>query len=160
DSKVKSSIPSNRGSWYYPSQDQFNKTTQKKGYNFTKEELDVALKIHNAVNEQTWIKIMKKEQKFLDLCTEQKLIRFVGLPTKLSPKAFLLNLLGYSRPFDRHDWYIDRCGNTIKYVIDYYDGKNDSNAPVSIFIDARPQISYNNLKDILKVWYIQLCKFF
>ncbi|SBS89140.1 cytochrome c1 heme lyase, putative [Plasmodium malariae] len=160
NAKEKSSIPSNRGIWYYPSKNQFYNTTRRKGYSFSREELDVALKIHNAVNEETWKKIMKKEQKYFDICKEQKLIRFIGLPTKLSLKAFMLTLIGYSRPFDRHDWYIDRCGNTIKYIIDYYDGKSDNNAPVSIFIDVRPEFSYNNIIDHLKILYIKVCKFF
>ncbi|SCP05966.1 cytochrome c1 heme lyase, putative [Plasmodium ovale] len=160
NAKEKSTIPSNSGSWYYPSQNQFYRTTRKKGYSFSKEELDMALKIHNAVNEETWKKIMKKEQKYFDLCKEQKLVRFIGLPTKLSLKAFMLTLMGYSRPFDRHDWYIDRCGNTIKYIIDYYDGKSDESAPISIFIDVRPGFSYNNIVDQVKLLYIKFCKCF
>ncbi|CAA9990074.1 cytochrome c1 heme lyase, putative [Plasmodium knowlesi strain H] len=160
DGKEKSSIPSNSGSWYYPSRNQFYRTTKKKGYNYSKEELDVALQIHNAVNEETWKRIMKKEQKYFDLCKEQKLIRFIGLPNKLSLKAFMLNLMGYNKPFDRHDWYIDRCGNTIKYIIDYYDGKSDERAPVSIFIDARPQLSVNNMVDYFKMVYIKMCRYF
>lgn len=23
-------------------------------------------------------------------------------------------------PFDRHDWYVDRCGKEVRYIIDYY----------------------------------------
>ena len=23
-------------------------------------------------------------------------------------------------PFDRHDWYVDRCGQEVRYVIDFY----------------------------------------
>lgn len=26
------------------------------------------------------------------------------------------------RPFDRHDWLVDRCGREVRYVIDFYDG--------------------------------------
>ena len=37
-------------------------------------------------------------------------MRFVGRPQDYSPKARLLNLLGYKLPFDRHDWVVDRCG--------------------------------------------------
>jgi cytochrome c heme-lyase len=37
-------------------------------------------------------------------------VRFVGRPQDYSPKARLLNLLGYKLPFDRHDWVVDRCG--------------------------------------------------
>jgi cytochrome c heme-lyase len=37
-------------------------------------------------------------------------VRFLGRPQDYSPKARLLNLLGYKLPFDRHDWVVDRCG--------------------------------------------------
>lgn len=159
--KQKSTIPSVNGNWYYPSRNQFYKTTKLKGYSFSQEELDVALQIHNAVNEQTWKKIMNKEKRFFELCTDQKLIRFVGRPTKLSLKASFLHLLGYNKPFDRHDWYIDRCGKTIRYIIDYYDGKmdKDPSLPVSIYIDARPQFSYKNIIDHITVLYLKFCKF-
>ncbi|CZT99200.1 hypothetical protein PFAG_03666 [Plasmodium falciparum Santa Lucia] len=159
DGKEKSSIPSKNGSWYYPSQKQFYNTTKKKGYSFSQEDLNMALKIHNAVNEETWNKIMKKEQKYFDICKEQKLIKFVGYPTKLSIKAFMLTLIGYNKPFDRHEWYIDRCGNTIKYIIDYYDGKKEKNSAVSIYIDARPQLNHQNAIDNVKIIYIKICRF-
>lgn len=28
----------------------------------------------------------------------------------------------FVRPFDRHDWIVDRCGREVRYVIDFYDG--------------------------------------
>ncbi|KOB87604.1 hypothetical protein PFDG_03862 [Plasmodium falciparum Dd2] len=83
---------------------------------------------------KTWNKIMKKEQKYFDICKEQKLIKFVGYPTKLSIKAFMLTLIGYNKPFDRHEWYIDRCGITIKYIIDYYEGKKEKIPAASIIL--------------------------
>ncbi len=43
-------------------------------------------------------------------CAQPRLARFVGRPQDYSPKARLLNLLGYKLPFDRHDWVVDRCG--------------------------------------------------
>lgn len=159
--KQKSTIPSVNGNWYYPSRNQFYRTTKLKGYSFSNEDLDIALQIHNAVNEETWKRIMKIEEKYFEICKDQKLIRFVGKPSKLSFKASVLHLLGYNKPFDRHDWYIDRCGKTIKYIIDYYDGKKNagSSSPVSIYIDARPQFTYNNMVDKLKVLYLNFCKY-
>jgi hypothetical protein len=41
-------------------------------------------------------------------------VRFVGRPQDYSPKARLLNLLGYKLPFDRHDWVVDRCGREVR----------------------------------------------
>lgn len=47
-------------------------------------------------------------------CGEPRLKRFQGRPNDLSPKARLLNLLGYKLPFDRHDWVVDRCGRDVR----------------------------------------------
>jgi hypothetical protein len=35
---------------------------------------------------------------------EPKLLRFMGKPNDLSPKARLKMLFGHPAPFDRHDW--------------------------------------------------------
>lgn len=37
-----------------------------------------------------------------------------------SPLARISNWLGGSLPFDRHDWYVDRKGQEVRYVIDFY----------------------------------------
>jgi hypothetical protein len=51
---------------------------------------------------------------------EPALRRFTGNPYKLSPKAQLKSATGYGFPFDRHDWFVDRGGKLVHYVIDYY----------------------------------------
>lgn len=51
---------------------------------------------------------------------EPSLRRFMGKPFDLSIKAQLKAKLGYGFPFDRHDWYVDRAGKEVRYVIDYY----------------------------------------
>ena len=43
------------------------------------------------------------------------------------------------KPFDRHDWTIDRCGTDVRYVIDYYSGHNDGENP-SFNVDVRPAL--------------------
>ena len=45
-----------------------------------------------------------------------RLKRFMGRPQEYSPKARLLNFLGYKLPFDRHDWIVDRCGREVKHL--------------------------------------------
>lgn len=30
-------------------------------------------------------------------------------------------------PFDRHDWFIDRCGKEVRYIIDYYHQESSGN---------------------------------
>ncbi len=37
-----------------------------------------------------------------------------------SPLARFHSWFGGPLPFDRHDWYIDRCGREVRYVIDFY----------------------------------------
>ena len=50
-------------------------------------------------------------------CGEPRLKRFQGRPNDHSPKARLLNLLGYKLPFDRHDWVVDRCGRDVRCAV-------------------------------------------
>ena len=45
----------------------------------------------------------------------------------------------YSAPFDRHDWIVDRCGMRMRYVIDFYTGRNSSSGP-SFYLDVRPAL--------------------
>lgn len=66
---------------------------------------------------------------------------FAGLSTKLSPKARFNTLLGYSAPFDRHDWIVDRCGKEIEYVIDFYAGRPAPDGKPSFYLDVRPKLN-------------------
>lgn len=43
----------------------------------------------------------------------------------------------FNWPFDRHDWYVNRCGKEVRYIIDYYD-MEDKDGNTEYFIDARP----------------------
>jgi hypothetical protein len=91
---------------------------------------------------------------------EPKLLHFLGRPHDLSPKARLKMLFGHPAPFDRHDWVVDRGGEEVRYVIDYYhneSGVNDDETPrhlmdsksiKSIKVDVRPAIdSLDSLLD-------------
>ena len=69
------------------------------------------LNIHNLVNEKGWSQIRQWE--LIRGCDNPKLVRFMGRPNDLSPKARFLIFLGYSRPFDRHDWIVDRDGSAM-----------------------------------------------
>jgi hypothetical protein len=84
-------------------------------------------------------------------CDGPRLHSFSGQSTKLSPKARINTLLGYTAPFDRHDWVVDRCGKQVEYIIDFYSGRQDANAPrapgqVSFYLDVRPKL--NSLEGI------------
>jgi len=50
-------------------------------------------------------------------------------------------MLGYQKPFDRHDWTVDRCGVQVEYVIDFYSGKPGTNEGLSFYLDVRPKIN-------------------
>ena len=46
--------------------------------------------------------------------------------------------MGYKPPFDRHDWVVERCGKEVRYLIDFYQGRQTGGKPVAMHIDARP----------------------
>ena len=63
----------------------------------------------------------------------------------MSPKARINTILGYTAPFDRHDWIVDRCGVQVEYVIDFYagrpGGKADPMGRPSFYLDVRPKLN-------------------
>nr|XP_006815140.1 PREDICTED: cytochrome c-type heme lyase-like [Saccoglossus kowalevskii] len=88
-------------------------------------------------------------------CGNPKLKKFGGKYKDLSPRARFRCWLGYERPFDRHDWIVDRCGKSVRYVIDYYDGGSiDTNTGEFTILDVRPALdSPTALWDRMKVAY-------
>jgi len=137
-----SSIPSASGNeplWVYPSQQMFYNAMKRKGYSPQEEEMDAVVAIHNAVNERAWAEVVAWEATLHPECTaELKLLRFQGKPNEPTGKARLNTLLGYSAPFDRHDWVISRCGAEATYLLDFYNGRATPGRPVAMHIDARP----------------------
>lgn len=76
-------------------------------------------------------------------CGGPKLLSFMGTSKAMTPRARINTLLGYTAPFDRHDWVIDRCGTRVDYVIDFYSGK-DENRPgksLNFYLDVRPKLN-------------------
>jgi cytochrome c heme-lyase len=120
------------------------------------EDIETVVSIHNNMNENTWSQILawealnKKPNTPVEL--EPRLLRFTGRPDDLSPKAQLKMLFGHTKPFDRHDWIVDRGGKEVRYVIDYYHDEskvNDDKRPThlndvksmkSIKVDVRPAL--------------------
>lgn len=75
-------------------------------------------------------------------CGGPRLHSFSGDAHAMTPKARLNTLLGYTAPFDRHDWVVDRCGTRVEYVIDFYAGKKDgSGKNISFYLDVRPKLN-------------------
>lgn len=62
----------------------------------------------------------------------------------------------YTAPFDRHDWVINRCGQEVRYVIDFYSGRAPTSSTtgqaasgglppkdagnLSFYLDVRPAV--------------------
>ena len=145
--------PTNSSQWMYPSEQQFYNAMRKKGYNPPIEAIPSVLKIHNAVNERSWLQVRKWEKE-LHNNEEPKLVKFVGRPKDLSPKAlFNSRVLMTQEPFDRHDWYVEDTngGEPRRYVIDFYEGEEKKAIelqkqaqqmmkPPSMYIDVRPAL--------------------
>ncbi|CAK7262610.1 Cytochrome c1 heme lyase [Sporothrix epigloea] len=146
------------GNWVYPSEKMFFDAMKRKGNdNAHAADMRVVVPIHNAVNERAWKEILAWEAPYTGSgpgqCDGPRLHSFAGLSTSMSPKARLNTLLGYTAPFDRHDWVVDRCGTQIEYVIDFYAGRPGStttatagarragNPQINFYLDVRPKLN-------------------
>jgi cytochrome c heme-lyase len=142
DSKrTASSIPRSASSqtWTYPSPRMFYNALLRKGFDTQPEDVEVMVNVHNFLNEQVWAEILKWESQHTTICPEPKLKRFMGRPHDLSPRArFFSFFFGTPKPFDRHDWTIDRCGREVRYVIDYYSGPKGEEGV--FYCDVRPAL--------------------
>jgi len=90
---------------------------------------------------------LEYEQLHKTRCPNPTLERFQGMDGIYSYKARLVNFLrGGTLPFDRHDWWVNRCGKEVRYIIDYYEvpEKDDQ---VAYFVDVRPAPTLSGIKD-------------
>ncbi|KAL1849111.1 Cytochrome c1 heme lyase [Diaporthe australafricana] len=135
------------GNWVYPSEKMFFDAMKRKGHDTRAKDMRTVVPIHNAVNERAWKEIREWELPYATSTCPQgpMLYSFTGLSTSMSPKARLNTLLGYTAPFDRHDWVVDRCGTKVEYVIDFYAGRPDASRAVggkpSFYLDVRPKLN-------------------
>eukprot|EP01111_Echinosteliopsis_oligospora_P010193 TRINITY_DN3121_c0_g1_i1.p1 TRINITY_DN3121_c0_g1~~TRINITY_DN3121_c0_g1_i1.p1 ORF type:complete len:239 (+),score=77.82 TRINITY_DN3121_c0_g1_i1:55-771(+) len=141
--RIASSIPTAHGkegdTWVYPSEQMFFNAIKKKGWqNPEEKDMGSVVAIHNTVNEQCWLKVMQWEKDYSSECPNPRLKKFQGKAQDLSPKAKIMTLMGYTAPFDRHDWIVDRCGKDVRYIIDFYEGKRTPGKSASIYLDVRP----------------------
>lgn len=141
-----SSIPRHGAgkNWVYPSQSQFFNAMKRKNFDPNAKDMETIIPIHNAVNERAWMEILKWEQGLGgEKCNGPQLVKFQGDAKKLSPRARWNQMWGSQKPFDRHDWEIDRCGTRVEYVIDFYTGKANPLFPdmPSFYLDVRPKLN-------------------
>ncbi|KAI9479987.1 cytochrome c and c1 heme-lyase [Coemansia mojavensis] len=125
--------------WEYPSPQQFYNALARKNMPAPEEHIDVMVDIHNFLNEGAWNEVLKWEKRHERECLQPKLIRLQGRPNDLSPLARMYSWIYGVKPFDRHDWYVDRCGKQKRYVIDYYEGYPQDDMPVFNLV-VRPAI--------------------
>ena len=136
--------------WLYPSPQMFFNSMRRKGWTPDEADMPAVVAIHNAVNERAWADVVAWEAHAGERkCGGPRLVRFEGRPRDISPKARFLNMLGYRLPFDRHDWYVDRCGAQVRYVIDFYNAAptpvgpqtpGSPPPPVALHLDVRPAL--------------------
>eukprot|EP01134_Creolimax_fragrantissima_P008418 CFRG8418T1 len=145
--RVTSSIPRVDGhKWVYPSPQMFYNAMSKKGWSPEEQDMSTVVAIHNNVNEETWRKVLIWESLHRPSPDNgpppppPKLVSFCGKPTDLTPKARFRTWLGYDAPFDRHDWIVERNGEEVRYVIDFYAHDPGNDMPPITLIDARPAI--------------------
>ncbi|KAJ2082703.1 holocytochrome c synthase [Coemansia sp. RSA 988] len=136
--------------WEYPSPQQFYNALARKQMAAPEEYVDVMVDIHNFLNEGAWDEVLKWEARHKDVCQMPRLMRLQGRPRDLSPLARISSWIHGVQPFDRHDWYVDRCGKQVRYVIDYYEGAPENNMP-SFNLVVRPAIDdFGSLSDRAK----------
>lgn len=138
-----SSIPKadEQGNWVYPSPQQFYHALLRREKNPEADCMDAVVRVHNVTNDITWNLILDWERAHEKSCPTPKLLRFVGRSMDLSLGAWWSRSLSYRGvPFDRHDWFVDRCGQkVVRYVIDYYDDPHAGDSQgLDISIEARP----------------------
>lgn len=132
------------GNWVYPSEKMFFDAMKRKGYDAREVDMKTVVPIHNAVNERAWEKIKEWEAPYLieSKCGGPKLTSFANKSERMTPTARINTILGYTAPFDRHDWVIDRCGTRVDYVIDFYAGRPGGTAGgPSFYLDVRPKLN-------------------
>jgi len=135
-----SSIPKSGSdeNWVYPSPQQFYHALLRKNKGAEAEAMEDVVKVHNMSNEVSWNKVLEWEQFHKQACPTPSLLRFVGKSNQLSWGAWWSSRFSYRGvPFDRHDWFVDRCGQQVRYVIDYYDDPHAGNEE-EITVEVRP----------------------
>ncbi|KAI8320740.1 cytochrome c and c1 heme-lyase [Martensiomyces pterosporus] len=147
--EAEGSSKAHKDRWIYPSEQMFFNAMKRKNWNPREEDMKSVVPIHNAVNEMCWNRILEWENMHKSTCGGPQLLRFEGKANDLTPRARFRTMLGYRKPFDRHDWTVDRCGKPVRYVIDFYEGKKDERNPLapSFYLDVRPALTLEGAWD-------------
>ncbi|KAK9797408.1 hypothetical protein WJX73_007122 [Symbiochloris irregularis] len=154
-SRATSDIPKGgtASTWTYPSPQMFYNALKRKGKDdgVTEDDMDSVVAAHNSMNEMTWQHVLQWERLRAHECGQPTLLRFLGRPHELSPLARLQSWRRGTLPFDRHDWYVDRCGKEVRYVIDFYFHDDKAGTPEAFTLRVRPAVdSLDAVVDRLK----------
>ncbi|QLQ81717.1 hypothetical protein HG537_0F04780 [Torulaspora globosa] len=173
-----SSIPKGEDgemNWEYPSPQQMYNAMVRKGKidpntgeEIPEDAVESMVFVHNFLNEGCWQEVLQWEQPYTEQTNvSPKLLKFMGKPNELSPRARFYQVLGrifpqhFSRepPFDRHDWTVLRADpmsadpefpgfRKVRYVIDFYGGPDDEDGLPTFNLDVRPALdNFSNAKD-------------
>jgi len=199
------------GNWEYPSPQQMYNALLRKGYTDTDiTAVESMVAVHNFLNEGAWAEIVEWERRFgkglsrgWDVSKrgeenapmalrrieaaeggpeQPTLIRFQGRPKDMTPKAAMLQVMGWlypakfewvhklqilhdvdadhddrtEPPFDRHDWFVSRKVNgeskEVRYVIDYYSGPPEPTGEPVFYLDVRPAMTPTGAVERLMRW--------
>lgn len=160
--RIQSTIPKGGTdtTWTYPSPQMFYNALKRKGKgeDVVEKDMDSVVAAHNTMNEITWKEVWVWETLHRDSCSHPSLLRFLGRPDDLSPLARIRSWFGGPLPFDRHDWYIDRCGKEVRYVIDFYFDEDKAGSTDAFEIVVRPALdSPGALLDRVKMQIYTTC---
>ncbi|OJJ46348.1 hypothetical protein ASPZODRAFT_159306 [Penicilliopsis zonata CBS 506.65] len=167
---------------YPSPQQMYNAMLRKGYTDTPQDAVESMVAVHNFLNEGAWEEIVSWERLFsnglaqgwkkcrrgeeniaMDIAREELngeikdeerpyLIRFKGRPQELTPKASILQALGWlypakfetAPPFDRHDWFVMRQTPSgpkeVRYVIDYYSAPPESTGETVFYLDIRPAV--------------------
>jgi cytochrome c heme-lyase len=172
---------STSGNWVYPSPQQMYNAMVRKGHTDTPADAVTSMvAVHNFLNEGAWAEIVEWERRFgrglakgwrecrqgeegsvtgamieseaADALDQPKLVRFEGRSDAITPKARMLQVMGWMypskyggpMPFDRHDWYVERRTRSgekeVRYVIDYYSAPPEPTGEPVFYLDIRPAL--------------------
>ncbi|PFH51819.1 hypothetical protein AMATHDRAFT_58317 [Amanita thiersii Skay4041] len=160
--RAESSIPRDPNlKWEYPSPQQFYNALVRKGWETPEEHVETMVEIHNFLNEQAWLEVLRWEKRQYR-GDDVQLTRLQGRPGEMSPKARFWLFAGWlfpSRfntepPFDRHDWIVRRpqTGEEVRYVIDYYSAPPEADGSPVFSLDVRPALdSFGSVKERIAV---------
>jgi len=167
---------------YPSPQQMYNAMLRKGYTDTPQDAVESMVAVHNFLNEGAWAEIVEWEQIFskglkngwekcrrgsdnlamelieerltgmIDQDSQPRLVRFQGRPQDLTPKARILQALGWfypakfssDPPFDRHDWFVSRQTPSglkeVRYVIDYYSGPPEPTGEPVFYLDIRPAV--------------------